>query len=321
MDRNKTINSISFAEAGKRNWFLSAEPVKQNQTLNVKLNNGKTYKYLAAGKACSGDQVIIDYGGSTSYQMGNVESIEKGHKLKKDVALQPLFTFSVDPSEAAINESAAGIKSLISVDEVYDYFGSFESNEERFRVVDYLVKSVLSAIKVIAFPDLASEDDISLAKGFLAVEKPVPGLVFGQEFDEKYYDFSECAEVAFTGFYPGWKDDMESREFLQDPKFEELAQDMDIEFDCDKDYVAFFYFDGSDEHERFFSDCKDFRDFTNELVFRSALSILSRGGFVNLLKAALSVKMPIKGFYDKLIDFAKGIGSDECARLLESNSF
>jgi hypothetical protein len=45
---------------------------------------------------------------------------------------------------------------------------------------------------------------------------------------------------------------------------------------------------------------------------------LIRGGFLNLLKAALSVQMPIKGFYQKLIAFADEIGSTECGELLKS---
>ena len=60
---------------------------------------------------------------------------------------------------------------------------------------------------------------------------------------------------------------------------------------------------------------------TNELVFRSALSMLIRGGCVNLLKAALAVEMPIKGFYQKLIAFADEIGSTSCAVLLKSADY
>ena len=60
---------------------------------------------------------------------------------------------------------------------------------------------------------------------------------------------------------------------------------------------------------------------TNELVFRSALSMLIRGGCVNLLKAALAVEMPIKGFYQKLIAFADEIGSTSCAVLLKSEDY
>lgn len=314
MDAEKTINAIPFAEAGQKNWYLSAKQEKQNRTLSIKLNNGKKHDYLANVKTDVGDQVIIDHGGESSYQMGSVELIAKGLKVKRDYALQPLFTFSINPGKTDIDENAEGIKGLDHVEDVSGYF-DFMGNEGRFRIVDHLVQGVLNAITVLAYPQLAAANDVAKAKAFLAEEKPVPGLIFGEEFHGQYYDSDECAEAAFTGFYPGWQDEMKQTDFFQDSTFIKLQQDMDIEFE---DHVVFFYFDGDDEHERFFSDCKDFRSFTNELVFRSALSILIRGGFVNLLRAALSVKMPINAFYDKLIAFANDIGSTECAKLLES---
>ena len=46
-----------------------------------------------------------------------------------------------------------------------------------------------------------------------------------------------------------------------------------------------------------------------------------RGGFVNLLKAALSVEMPIKGFYGKLKDFALEIGSTKCYEVLSATDY
>ena len=39
------------------------------------------------------------------------------------------------------------------------------------------------------------------------------------------------------------------------------------------------------------------------------------------MKAALSVEMPIKGFYQKLIAFADEIGSTECSALLKSEDY
>ena len=86
--------------------------------------------------------------------------------------------------------------------------------------------------------------------------------------------------------------------------------------------VYYLYFlNGSKKREKYFSTCEEFKAFTNELVFRSALSVLIRGGCVNLLKAALSVEMPIKGFYKKLIAFADEIGSTECSALLKSEDY
>ncbi len=320
MEREKTANINGFADAADQDWYLSSTSINKNHTLSVKLNNGKTYKYIMSKKTEPGDLVIIDFGGATSYEMGNVDLVEEGLKVKRDYALLPLFTFSRDPVKNAIKKNVEGIKALASVEELEDRMEYLPDNYDRFRVVDYLVQSVLSAITVLAFPTLASSADLDKAKDFLTKEHPVPSLVFGRQFYTSYYSMSECGEVIFTGFYPGWQKDMTNCAFLKDPKLVELNEngkfDIHIDDSYNNDYTAYFYFNGNSKIEKIFVKAKDFAEFTNELVYRSALSILIRGGFVNLLKAALSVEMPIKGFYDKLIAFAEEIGSENCAAVL-----
>ena len=331
MDAAKTKNANSFSQAAKEDWFLSSRPLRPRHTLSIKLNNGKTYKYLASCRAKPGDQALIDFGGASSYQMGNVESIEKGAAVKGNHALLPLFTFSTTPEKADIKENIEGVKDYESVEEARWYFDleTFEGATEHFRVVDVLVQSVLNAVSVIAHPELATKDQINEAKAFLAKERPIPAIMFSKEFCNHYFNnrnniyflLAKCSETAFTGFYPGWKDDLKKCAFLNDPKLEELGVRVDYSGGKgEHDYVVYLYYaiEGSDELADYFSGNAEFKAFTNELVFRSALSILIRGGLVNLLKAALSVEMPIRSFYDKLIAFADEIGSTECAKLLKS---
>ena len=71
--------------------------------------------------------------------------------------------------------------------------------------------------------------------------------------------------------------------------------------------------------EKLINENKDFACFYNELIFRSALSLIIRGGFVNLLRAALGVHMPIGSFYEKLMAFSKEIGSTHCFELLDEH--
>lgn len=325
MSRETTVNNITFKEAAKKNWFLSLKSPSPKQTLTVYFADGKEYKYLGTGRVSKGDPVLIDFGGASSYMMGNVVATENGITIKRTHALKPLFAFSTDPGKSELKENSKGVKGLVEIGDVAGCFSSnpYACTENEFRVVDFLVSSALNAITVIAYPELSTPDSIKEAREFLAKEKPVPGLVFSKPFTDAYYGYrapglrsADSSEVAFTGFYPGWDEELLGCAFWNSDEYKDLK--IETEWD-DRKMVYYLYFlNGSKKREKYFSTCEEFKTFTNELVFRSALSVLIRGGCVNLLKAALSVEMPIKGFYKKLIAFADEIGSTECSSLLKS---
>ena len=324
MKREQTINSMPFEQSANKDWYLSMKPAAPKQTLEVKFNDGKSYKYLGTGQVKVGEPVMIGYGGATSYRMGNVVSAENGITIKRTHALKPLFTFSTDPGKAEIKKNIEGMNKIDEIKEVSSYFSSSDlSHEEAFQVVDYLIMGVLNAITVVAYPQLSGSNAVNSAKAFLAEMMPIPGIVFGKDFCDAYYGYyfdilryADNAEVALTGHYPGWDEDLLKCEFWKSEKFKELK--MSTAWNDNKTAYYLYFENGSDSIEEYFSKCEEFRSITNELIVRSALSILIRGGFLNLLKAALSVEMPIKGFYKELIDFADEIGSTECSDLLKS---
>ncbi len=329
MERTKTVNAMTNADAAKESWYLSMKPASPKQTLSVKINDGRSYKYLGAGIVNFGDPVVIDYGGATSYQMGNVDGIENGITVKRSHTLKALFTFTTNPGKTEIKKNAAAVSGLDFVEEVksYYYAGKNDSPEDKFRIVDYLVNSVLSAISVVAFPKLSSAEVVNDAKAFLAEGRPVPGIVFGKEYYDKYFivNYGDYftdkyeGEVALTGHYPEWQEDLKNTDLIKKGVFEEFG----IKPTWNKDETVCYlrFRSGGKKREKFATENEAFLAFTNELVLRSALSILIRGGFVNLLEAALSVEMPIKGFYDKLKVFAKEVGSKKCLELLEKTDY
>lgn len=325
MDREKTINAMSFEDAANKKWYLSMKPASPKETLEVKFDDGKAYKFLGTGQVKAGDPVIIDYGGASSYKMGNIVGIEKGITIKRAHALKPLFTFTTNPGKAEIKKNLTGIVEYKEAKDFSDSFDDFYlyNNNDRFHIVDHLVGGVLNAISVVAFPDLAGDKAVTKAKLFLAEEKSVPDFIFGRDFSDMYFAAgsdipcaAETAENSFTGFYPGWKDHLLSCDVWES----DLGR---VEKTWDEREQAYYlyYKNGSKKLESIFKKSESFKKMTNELVFRSALSILIRGGFKNLLEAALSVQMPIMGFYDKLIEFAKDIGSNECYDVLKSTDY
>ena len=325
MDREKTINAMSFEDAANKKWYLSMKPASPKETLEVKFDDGKAYKFLGTGQVKVGDPVIIDYGGASSYKMGNVVGIEKGITIKRAHALKPLFTFTTNPGKPEIKKNLNGIVEYKEAKDFSDSFDDFYlyNNNDRFHIVDHLVEGVLNAISVVAFPDLAGDKAVTKAKLFLAEEKSVPDFIFGRDFSDMYFAAgsdipcaAETAENSFTGFYPGWKDHLLSCDVWRS----DLGR---VEKTWDEREQAYYlyYKNGSKKLESIFKKSDSFKKMTNELVFRSALSILIRGGFKNLLEAALSVQMPIAGFYDKLTEFAKDIGSNECYGVLKNTDY
>lgn len=75
---------------------------------------------------------------------------------------------------------------------------------------------------------------------------------------------------------------------------------------------------GCDEIENLIEKSDELNEAYNKLVYFSALAIIIRGGFTNLLEGALSVVLPINDFYEEICSFAKEIGSQYCYELISN---
>lgn len=175
--------------------------------------------------------------------------------------------------------------------------------------------------------------------------------------NEKYYNFFPpqfymiyIPRVYFTGFYPKWEKPLYSlstwKELkaigkkLKDTTYNRnIALDLLKKYDIDiyiwddikeiwddiTDYdIGVFEQDNNSilgcmnsEFEDFVNNDKQYHEVCNEIIFRSALSILIKGNFTNLLEAFLSANPPIEKFCSDLIAYAKTCKSDECAKILK----
>lgn len=79
MSRETTVNNMSFADAAKLNWYLSVKSPSPKQTLSVRFEDGKEYKYLGTGKVNKGDPVLIDFGGGKQLHDGECLGHRKRH--------------------------------------------------------------------------------------------------------------------------------------------------------------------------------------------------------------------------------------------------
>lgn len=329
MDTERTSNNaISFEETAQKQWYLSMRPATPKQTLHVTFDDDKSYAFLGTNKVNIGDPVIIDYGGASSYKMGVVSDAVNGITIKRTHALKPLFVFTTDPGKTELKKNAQAMNTLEENERLEDIYISVgkELSKNGFHLIDYLVSGVLNAISVVAFPKLVGESAVLGAKEYLAKEKNIPGYIFGRDSTDYFnnaiclawtlpeYD-DEC-EFSLTGYYPGWKE-----ELLGCSIWNEKLGRMNACWDEREKAYLLYLKNGSTKLQSIFGKSDDFRKMTNELVFRSAFSILIRGGFANLLEAALSTQMPIIDFYDDLVSFAKEIESMPCYELLKDTDY
>lgn len=222
-------------------------------------------------------------------------------------------------------------------------------HDAELTIVEDTITDVILYSNVLAFRDLFETDTVKRAEEYLSKPRRLCTDIFETKFtnmlrliqsekmqslgkydalfyaaktwdehddnyddDDKDNDAGEdytCHSFLCKGCYPGWQDQFRSLSIL-------------TKLDKYEDYVSYFDFGitiykGNEKIAALFREDKEFCDFYNELVYRSAISLLIRGGFVNLLKALLSAKPPIDGFIDKLCDFAKKLGSTYCLDVLE----
>ncbi len=76
--------------------------------------------------------------------------------------------------------------------------------------------------------------------------------------------------------------------------------------------------DGGDKFKDFVA-LEEVNNFVNKYSHLGAVSIMVRGGFLNLLKAYLSINPPIIDYYDELCQILDGIGHSEVLDLLKSH--
>ncbi len=309
-------NILSFEEAANKKWFPYV--TKSSQVCDVKFCDGSTKKYATGSGSNVKDVVVIGPGCKSSYSMGEILSITKG---KTAYLVKPLISFSADPEKSAIQKCVKGICDIKSISDIvdllpYDFdplvYSDLVSPDiyEKFVLSDIHILNFIYAAAILAYPELAGPKAVEAAKKILSGTFSVPDFMFGSKMKKLS---GECfVFINFSGFYPGWKDDFKKVSVFAECDALDPSSDL-----CEDDNLLVFSFKGSSDIQRTFKEHPEFKAFYHQHIVRSALSLLIRGGFTNLLEAALSVKIPgIDDFYEQLARFAYDIGSIPCLEII-----
>ena len=308
--------SLSFEETANKKWFPYV--TKSSKVCEVKFCDGSTKKYATGAGSNNKDVVVIGPGCKSSYTMGEILSITKGNTSH---LVAPLISFSVDPTKSAIQKCFKGICDVKSISDLVDLlqynldpfvYEGIASSEiyDNFALSDIHILNFLYAATILAYPKLAGPEAVKAAQKILSGTFVVPNFMFGSKM--KKLSEEESVFMNFSGFYPGWKDDFKKMSFFAECN----ALDPSNGFN-EENNLLIYEFDGGSEVQHIFKENSEFQSFYHKHIVRSALSLLIRGGFTNLLEAALSVKIPgVDEFYEHLARFAYDIGSIPCLEII-----
>lgn len=311
MENGVTINHQGFDYAAAENWYLSCMPIKPIPKVKIRFEDGREYIYKGKNTLKIGDVAVIGRGCNTSFEMGEVTAVGVAGGGKSYMS-NAQYVFSTSPSQDEIKKMSGRIFDYQDVDTAFKkLIPEMVCATVSIPVVDIEIENLLFSICILAHEKLATPAAAKKAKGCLEKPKHLCGELFGLRMEERFYAVSDpCLQLNFSGYYPHWEDD-----FLT----QSLCNAIETQRDIYIDENSICYKKCSIDLEKLINENKDFACFYNELIFRSALSLIIRGGFVNLLRAALGVHMPIESFFEKLMDLAKETGSTHCYQLLDEH--
>ena len=311
MEKNNSKNHMGFDRAAKENWYLTCLPVKPAPKVKIRFSDGGEHIYKGRNTIKKGNVAVIGRGCNSSFEMGEV--IEVGVTGGgKSYMSNAQYVFASNPSQDEIKKMGGKIFDYQNADTVFKKIipeaVQFEVN---IPIVDVEIENLLFACCVLAHEKFATPAMAKKAKACLEKPKFLCSELFGERMEERFNMSSgPVLSFEFSGYYANWEKklaELSTCREIENIQSLHLCEDSIRIKKC------------SCSMEEFIREYKEFAEFYNELVFGSALSLLIRGGFVNLLDAALRVHMPIEMFYGKLIELAQETGSTYCLAVLESH--
>ena len=287
-----SVNSVT--DAAEKDWSLSGIFKKSVQQATVKLSNGKEYKYASRWPFEEGDVAIIGNSLAQNYEsikqsgnsglFGTITYTEPKLTVKRSVAVELDYVFTDKPSKKAITGCSKYIEAPMRFANVqYDKFTG------TYFPLSFYIRRLLAAASVVAHPKLTTSDAIDEAKAYIRKE-----LDFGDM--ELLSGGPWGPELYFTDTQI--HTDGKSLEELDNYGIEPVY-DTD-EFDYDNDIM------------------ENLNKYLNKYAYIGAISIMIRGGFVNLLTAFLSAEPPIDDFYNEMIGYLGDTGNAEALSVLKN---
>lgn len=297
----KSANQVSGAS--QKDWYISpmsATPIKQ---VKIALNGGKSYEYACRYDVKPGAAVIIGCDlpvdlythalpSANTGAMGTVETVSPKITINRRHAVEIDFAFNIDPAKTDLTKC---VKYLKLDSATYDKTLRFDKRVYPIRPITYHARRILAAASVLAHPSLVTKQDLELAEDVILqnpqidadMQEDTPGIALYDVHtpDVKVTDsFKKIAHQ--LGKHQDW--DAENGELAC---WSKIIQKM--------------------------AGLTSVNDFVSKYAHVAAVSIMVRGGFMNLLTAYLSVNPPIDGYCDEMRALLSDIGNKETFEILK----
>ncbi len=300
--RKKNYETVySEGNPENENWCLSCKFNKVTE-VTIRLNDGKQYQYLSRFPADVGDVAIIgnqfpamndyEYGPvATTGQFGTVSGKKDKVEMKKGHAAELDFVFHNTADKQLIKQCSA----YLSLD---DYFKTMQ-HEKHFspiRPITYFIRAILAACSILANQSLADKAAIDKAQLTLHM---LPAL-----------DENKVSELWYGMWGVGIDLDQVFVSGIENAK--------DLPVIEDKAYLREKAMLGDlDTRGVKFIGNSGIKEYIAKYTYIGAVSIMVRGGFVNLLKAFVQQNPPAKEYLVQVKDLICAVGNAEAIGIVE----
>lgn len=270
----KTKNAMKGAES--KDWSITGVFKKSIARADVQLKGGKEYQYASRWPVSEGDVVVI--GNKMPKNFIGVERSSNFGQMGIVSNVWPKLSISKNNAvELDFVFSPAANKKMIKdcikyMDMPVDSSNyQYGSMQPSIFPITFLVRKLITAASIVAHPDMAGTDALAKAKEYINTSQDVNAII----------------RNADAGAPGAWLECSLADTHIFGPKVEEI-----FEIKNQKEGIP-----------------NDIASDINKYAYMGAISIMVRGGFVNLLKAFLSAEPPIEKFLDELMGYLEANGN------------
>ena len=292
-----SVNTMS--DAVEKDWSLTGIFKKSVQQATVQLESGKEYQYACRWPFKEGDVAII---GNTllqnytvieqspnSGQFGLITYAEPKMTIKKSHAVELDYVFTESVSKKNITDCIKYLESPLKFETL-----QYGKMSENYFPLSFYIRRLLAAASIIAHPKFAAAEDIEVAKNYIGEKQDLGEM-------DLWVGPPEPAGLNFT-----------DTQIDTNYKSEQYLQELGIRSDYEMyDFMGL----PAKEYDRIIRSANVF---INKYAYIGTISVMVRGGFVNLLKAFISAEPPINDFYDEMIELIGETGNTEALSVLKS---
>lgn len=168
--------------------------------------------------------------------------------------------------------------------------------------ISFYIRKTLATASVLAFEKLAGKAAVEKARTYILQKKTID-----EELVELDQDAMFSQNIRFYDIRVPVSGEVQD-------ELETAAAHVSKYFNREEGIIR--RFDEYLKHDQMHSDALD--DYVIEYVYIGAVSVMVRGGFVNLLQAFLFVDPPIEGFLDQRIKMIGKNGKVEALKVLKA---